>query len=205
HDVLIANGAPAESYRDDGNRWIFRNANSGWDLVAKASCAPVLTGGPIVDRVWRRLLDRAGRRPGLPMTRDPDLHLLVDDRRIDAVARYRDWWSFGLRDTPETVRIISRSAAPQELGISRDPRSLGVAVRQIIVRQGTCVRRQTANDPTLEIGFHGFEPEQGIRWTNGDATVPATLFSGLLGSFELVLQLGGSANYVHDGCERNVA
>jgi len=32
HDVLVANGAPAESYRDDGNRWLFRNANSGWGL-----------------------------------------------------------------------------------------------------------------------------------------------------------------------------
>jgi len=30
HDVLIADGAPAESYRDDGNRWLFRSANSGW-------------------------------------------------------------------------------------------------------------------------------------------------------------------------------
>jgi hypothetical protein len=31
HDILVADGAPAESYRDDGNRWLFRNANSGWD------------------------------------------------------------------------------------------------------------------------------------------------------------------------------
>ena len=30
HDVLIANGAPAESYRDDGNRWLFQNSNAGW-------------------------------------------------------------------------------------------------------------------------------------------------------------------------------
>ena len=35
HDVLLANGAPAESYRDDGNRWLFHNANSGWDQPAK--------------------------------------------------------------------------------------------------------------------------------------------------------------------------
>src|SRR5262249_53457153 len=52
HDVLIADGAPAESYRDDGNRWLFRNANSGWDLPAQEPCAPVLTGGPIVDAAW---------------------------------------------------------------------------------------------------------------------------------------------------------
>jgi hypothetical protein len=54
HDVLLAAGAPAESYRDDGNRWLFRNANSGWDHSPKPPCAPVLTGGPIVDAAWRR-------------------------------------------------------------------------------------------------------------------------------------------------------
>jgi hypothetical protein len=27
HDVLLADGAPAESYRDDGNRWLFQNPN----------------------------------------------------------------------------------------------------------------------------------------------------------------------------------
>ncbi len=44
HDVLLANGAPAESYRDDGNRWLFQNANSGWNLPPQTPCAPVLTG-----------------------------------------------------------------------------------------------------------------------------------------------------------------
>ena len=44
--MLVANGAPAESYRDDGNRWLFQNANSGWDLPPQQPCAPVLTGGP---------------------------------------------------------------------------------------------------------------------------------------------------------------
>ena len=32
HDILLANGAPAESYRDDGNRWLFRNAPSTSEL-----------------------------------------------------------------------------------------------------------------------------------------------------------------------------
>ncbi len=41
HDVLIADGAPAESYRDDGNRWQFRNANSDWGLPPQPACAPV--------------------------------------------------------------------------------------------------------------------------------------------------------------------
>ena len=84
HDVLIANGAPAENYRDDGNRWLFRNANGGWAQPPKTPYAPVLTGGALVDEAWRRLLDRAGPRPGLPLTEDADLHLLVDGQRLDA-------------------------------------------------------------------------------------------------------------------------
>jgi hypothetical protein len=87
HDILIADGAPAESYRDDGNRWLFRNANSGWDLTPQEPCAPVLTGGPIVDAVWRRLLDRSGPRPKLPLTPDADLHLEIDGQGRTPSAR----------------------------------------------------------------------------------------------------------------------
>jgi hypothetical protein len=52
HDILLADGAPAESYRDDGNRWLFQNTNSGWHLPPQEPCAAVLTGGPVVDAVW---------------------------------------------------------------------------------------------------------------------------------------------------------
>jgi Hint domain len=82
HDVLIANGAPAESYRDDGNRWLFQNANAGWHLPPQDPYTPVLTGGPLVDAVWRRLLDRAGLRRLPPMTDDPDLHLYSSMARV---------------------------------------------------------------------------------------------------------------------------
>jgi hypothetical protein len=54
HDILIASGAPAESYRDDGNCWLFGNANPGWGLPPRKPCAPVLTGGSAVDAAWRR-------------------------------------------------------------------------------------------------------------------------------------------------------
>ena len=37
---------------------------------------------------------------------------------------------------PETVRIVSRGGAPQELGVARDPRVLGVALWRITLRQG---------------------------------------------------------------------
>ena len=118
HDVLIADGAPAESYRDDGNRWQFRNANSGWCLPPQPPCAPVLTGGPIVDAVWRRLVDRIPLRNGPPLTREPDLHLLVDGKRIDAIRRSDSEYAFRFTATPRNVasahvpRCRKRSAQP---------------------------------------------------------------------------------------------
>jgi hypothetical protein len=199
HDVLLANGAPAESYRDDGNRWLFQNANSGWHLPPKPPCAPVLTGGPVVDAAWRRLADRAGPCPCLPITDDPDLHLLVDGRRIDPIWVCGALHHFRLPAQPGTVRIASRAGVPQELGTARDPRPLGVALRQIIVSQGEQVRRIEAGSPMLTEGFHAYEPADAIRWTDGDAAVPASLFDGFSAPHELVLRLGGATSYVAEG------
>jgi hypothetical protein len=193
HDVLLANGAPAETYRDDGNRWLFQNANSGWHLPPKPPCAPVLTGGPVVDTVWRRL---AGPVPCLPTTTDPDLHLLVDGRRMDATWVCGALHHFRLPARPRTVRIVSRAGVPQELGTARDPRRLGVALRQIIVTQGDQVRRVPPASALLTEGFHDYEPDDAIRWTDGDAVVPASLFDGCAGSLELALHLGGATSYL---------
>jgi hypothetical protein len=195
HDVLLANGAPAESYRDDGNRWLFQNANTGWDQVGKPPCAPVLTGGPVVDAVWRRLLDRAGVRPGMILSDDPDLHVLVDGMRLDAVSRRDAAYVFRLPALAHSVRIVSRAAAPAELGVARDPRVLGVALGGIALLQGSRVRTIAVTDPALSEGFHAFEPDNGLRWTDGDAALPASLFGLLDGAKELVLQVGATASY----------
>jgi T5SS/PEP-CTERM-associated repeat protein len=195
HDVLLANGAPAESYRDDGNRWLFQNANSARDLQARPACAPVLTGGPIVDRVWRRLLERAGRRPGLPLTDDPDLHLVVDGKRVDAMSRHGIARVFRLPAAPSCVRVVSRAAVPAELGVARDFRILGVALRQVALRQGTWFRVLEASDEALAEGFHAFEPDGRLRWTNGDAALPMALFAGRAGALELVLHVACTTQY----------
>ena len=44
-------------------------------------------------------------------------------------------------------------------------------------------------------GWHGYEPDDRLRWTNGDAELPAALFSGFSGDMELLLQLAGSMSY----------
>jgi Hint domain len=199
HDVLVANGAPAETYRDDGNRSLFRNANSGWGLPPQEPFAPVLTGGPIVDAVWRRLLDLAPPRTCPALTRNSDLHLLVDGRRVDAVHRLGEAWTFRLASVPDALRIVSRSCAQDELGLARDPRMLGVAVRRVLVHQAARCRALEAEDGRLKDGFHGFEADDGFRWTDGDAGLPAGLFDGLSGAFDLVLHIGETTNYREAG------
>jgi antigen 43 len=195
HDVLIANGALAESYRDDGNRWLFHNANSGWHLPPQDPYAPVLTGGPVVDTVWRRLLDRAGPRRLPPMTDDPDLHLVVDGTRVDAEERQGSVHVFRLPPSPERVVIASREAVPAEFGIARDPRSLGVALRQLAVRRGAECVLLNAADERLTAGFHAYEPSDCIRWTDGYAELPATVFARFDKGAEVMLHLGGATQY----------
>jgi hypothetical protein len=199
HDVLIANGAPAETYRDDGNRWLFRNANPGWDSAPQAPYRPVLTGGPVVDAVWRRLLDRAGPRSLPPMTDDPDMHLIVDGHRVDAVRNHGSVWVFELPDRPVSVRLASREVVPAEFGLARDARSLGVALRCMMVWSGAAFEVLEARDFPPTDGFHDYESDCDLRWTNGDGVLPMTPFAGFSGAMELVLTLGATTRYPDDG------
>ncbi len=184
-DVLLANGAPAEIFRGHAAD---RPAANGSGL---------LTGGPEVDAAWMRLLQRAGGQR-VATTGDPDLYLRVDGRRVNATSRGDDWYRFGLAAKPNEVRIVSRSGVPQELGVSRDPRRLGVAVRQVVALKGRMVRTIEADDPSLLEGFHAFETNTGFRWTDGDASVPVSLFDRFIGPLEVFLRIGGSATYAAD-------
>ena len=155
----------------------------------------MLTGGPIVDALWRRLLDRTGPRPALPLTDEPDLHPLVDDKRVDGSRYPSGFYTFRLPQCPRAVRLVSRRASPAELGLARDPRSLGVGVQQIRLWQGERLRVIDACDPALTSGFHGFEPDEDLRWTNGDAPLPAALFAGFAGPCELEVLACRAARY----------
>ena len=194
HDILLANGVPAETYRDDGNRWLFQNANAGWHLPPQPPCVPVLTGGPIVDTIWRRLLEQSGLRQNIPLTDDPDLHLMVDGERIDAMLRRSKQYFFCIPQGFGKIRVVSREGVPAETGMARDPRSLGVALTQIQIRWGAKIVLVQADDARLVDGFHDFEPDEGLRWTNGDAELPASLFETSKET-ELFLETAGLTYY----------
>ena len=159
----------------------------------------MLTGGPIVDAVWRRLVDRTGISKRATADRAPDLHLLADGRRIDAIRRSDSEYAFRFAAAPRNLRIRSRAAVPQQIGIERDERTLGVALRRIVLAQPLRQRSIDAKDASLTDGFYAFETEHAFRWTTGDAAIPADLFAGAQGPSMLVLQLGATAQYIDEG------
>lgn len=111
HDVLLAEGAPAESYRDDGNRVLLAARAARPDRPAPPPYAPVLTGGALVDAVWRRLRERAGAPPPPALTDDPDLRLRADGRPVAGSWIGRDLFTARLARPPRELVITSGAAA----------------------------------------------------------------------------------------------
>jgi hypothetical protein len=112
---------------------------------------------------------------------------------------------FRLSGPADSARIVSRAAAPQELGWARDPRCLGVALRRISVRRGIQLRVIEADDTLLDAGFHAFEADNGFRWTNGDAVLPAGIFAGFSGPLVVELTVADTVRYLDEAARRLVA
>jgi hypothetical protein len=72
---------------------------------------------------------------------------------------------------------------------------LGVAIQRIVLAQSRRQRAITADAASLTKGYHGFEVDFGIRWTDGNAMVPNDLFTGMVSPGLLVLHLGATAMY----------
>jgi autotransporter-associated beta strand protein len=201
HDVLLAEGAPAESFADCDNRGMFHNGAEfaalypGDERAAWAFCAPRIEDGDDLARIRWKLEQRFGWFDA-ETTADPGLHLLVDGERVDAATRHGEVVAFRLHRRPQSVRIVSRSAAPDWLGPTRDIRELGVALRRITLTRGRRLALIEATDARLADGFHPFEPDHGIRWTNGNAALPTELFDGFDGPIQIELTVAAAVQYV---------
>ncbi|MBV9862377.1 MAG: Hint domain-containing protein [Alphaproteobacteria bacterium] len=195
HGVLLANGAPAESYKENANHALFHNADrpafapgdSGW-------YAPVRDNGPEVEAAWRRLLLRSGF-VSPPLSADPDLHLRAEGVRVNAVWTSEGLVRFRLERRPGRLQIVSRSFRPSEIGVSRDTRCLGVALRRVVLESaGMCIEL-AADAAMLTEGFNEPEAPTGLRWTTGDATVPPLALVPFGGAFDVVLDIAAVGNY----------
>ncbi len=189
HDVLLAEGALAESYHDAGNRAVFQNARRGSTAgQAKPTFAPVLHGGKVVEAVWSRLLARAGAPAAGGMTADPDLHLVIDGKRFEPESSAGGVYRFVVPQPPVGPLLLrSRAGVPSLLGQGRsDHRPLGVAIAQLTIEQE---RIATWFDyDQLQLREAGcYRHEDGFAWTDGELQLPARFLPPLARPFTLVV------------------
>ena len=115
HDVIFAEGTPAETYVECDNRGIFHNgaefarlypgeANAGWQF-----CAPrTVPGSDEITTIRRRLFARATQF-GFATTADPDPRLIVDGETVPAA---RSATSIGSRSRQRAARCGSSQRRP---------------------------------------------------------------------------------------------
>jgi V8-like Glu-specific endopeptidase len=186
HAILFAEGLATESYLDTGNRAAFGEggavalhpdfARRVWQAEG---CAPLLTEGPSVIALRRRLLARARRR-GHRLTNDPSLVVCGEDGRPLIARRDGRHWRVAIPAGLATLRLRSRSFVPAEVRPDgRDARRLGIAVSRLWLDG----RAADPASPALARGWHEAEP--GWRWTDGDAQVPVAGLHEL--AFEVAL------------------
>lgn len=199
HAVLLAEGLPAESYLDTGNRAFFSNAglalvlhpefhvNAGlrcWEIDA---CAPLAIGSEAVEPVWRSLAGRAETlgyiAPQVTTTYEANLHLSANGRPIRSTSVENNCHLFVLPPNTTAVRLASRADAPSDLvPYLEDWRRLGVAVTRIVVRDGDEQMELAADHPAFMQGWHSVEHDGSVlwRWTDGNAVLPIPLRAGPL-------------------------
>ena len=182
HDVLLAEGLPAESYMDCGNRtWFGRDhgrlqaVDPGRDPTANYA-RPFVDRGPVVEAIRQRLTARA-EFLGWTRTADMDLHLLVDGRRFEPEID-GDLARFIFPAEAKTAALVSKTFVPAGRSPSGDRRTLGVRLDALRISDGMRLSR----DVPLQ-SLDGVHPEEAAarqpwRWTDGRLELPAELWAG---------------------------
>ena len=175
HDIIIAEGLPAESYLDQGNRSAFVNGGAFIeahpDFKPKHwadTCLPLAFEGPKVERTKVLLLERL-KAQGHTTTSEADLHVIADGRRIEPIELGARRFGFAFPADCRDIRLMSRTFIPAHTCAgSADPRSLGICVRRLQI-DGDDVALD--DEARFRVGWH--EMETGQRWTRGSAPLPA--------------------------------
>lgn len=176
HDVLLAEGLPAESYLDTGNRSDFagvgRDAtsadaheNTARQIWAEKSCAPLHVSGPVLANARLHLAERAAEM-GLGEDVNPDLRLCVGAHEVRPTL-VDGAWHFELPELTAGAKLVSFCGVPaMTVKGSVDQRCLGVPVTAIQIDG----RPVALDAPFLRAGW--YKAEDGLRWTTGMAQLP---------------------------------
>ena len=196
HDVVFAEGAPAESFVDCNNRLMFQNGAEFAALYPEDDrptwkfCVTRLEpGSEQLTAIRAGLLERA-EALGHALDFDPDLHLIVDSEivRPDTTGGV---YRFDIPAGCAAVRLASRSAVPAEIAAaSRDIRRLGVPVERLVMHDADLSIEASHSHSALREGFH--EDEASHRWTDGLGCLPEAWLRSFSGGFTLEVQVASS-------------
>jgi len=195
HDVILAEGVPAETYLDTGNRSAFVDGGAFLDLHPdfqpkhwSDTCYPLALSGPAVTRAKQLLLDRLKQRDGYSVTDDPDVHVVAEGARIEPIWLTPTRMVFLVPSASELIELRSRTWVPAHcLAESADERTLGVCVFRLQADGEVIPLEQCADGE----GWHGFEsaPDGSAWcWTTGSARLPA-------GTRIAMVDVGGHSQY----------
>jgi hypothetical protein len=138
HDIILAEGLPAESYLDTGNRTGFVNGGAFIeahpDFKPKhwaETCLPLVQDGPEVARTKTLLIERL-KALGYVTTSEADLHVIADGKRIEPIELGAMRFAFMLPPACCDIRLMSRTFIPAHTrAASTDTRSLGLCVNRL--------------------------------------------------------------------------
>jgi hypothetical protein len=175
--LLLAEGVPAESYLDNGNRAIFDNAELTAlhpDLSTAAHGQTLTTAAAEVFPIWQRLARRAGLAavedaPAGGAAVPAGLELVTGSRRLRPVWAADRVAVFALPRDARQARLICPAERPsRHAPWLDDRRRLGVAVSDLWVDGA----RLAVDGPGLGAGWWPMErAARAFRWTNGDASL----------------------------------
>ena len=188
HEVILAEGAAAESYVECDNRQGFHNAHEFAELYPDDArppfsyCLPRLVAGMAELAALRERLFERAEVLGYLTTPDPDLHLVVDGKIVTAQSAADGRHLFRLDAAAQEVSLASRCGVPAEMTLlSSDRRRLGVCVQQLVLRDDHVRIEIASSEPSLCEGFH--EDEGVRRWTTGMARIPERYLRPFAGGF----------------------
>jgi hypothetical protein len=195
HDILLAEGLPAESYLDCGNRTAFANGGAlveaHPDFKPKHwmdTCLPLVKEGPRVAAAKARLIEML-QAQGYDVTRDAAAHLVADGQRFEPTWLSETRLAFILPDARKSIAFHSNSFVPAfTTPESTDVRELGLCVARLQIDGDELALDR---DDLFNSGWHEAEREQGRaarRWTNGAARLPG-------GGRIVIVDLGGFGLY----------
>ncbi len=212
HCILLAEGLPAESYLDTGNRAYFANAGLAMLLHPEFrvndslltwqddACAPLAADAPTIQPIWQRYADEAERLGFVPRqiktVAEPNFRVLAEGATICPSERTADRYAFVLPAGTRRITLLSRATRPADIHrYLDDRRRLGIAVASVTLRTGQSFDVFPPDHLPAAGGWHAAETADGHRWrwTNGAGVLE---FDPLATAAILDIRLGGAAAYI---------